>query len=236
MKRKKKQKIDLTIVAMSMIAMMWVFVAAFVVQRETKVDISEPVQSETKQIKLIRTVPNVEVSKAVYQDDYEEQTTSVPVAYTTDATSIEISDVQTSEISETEVEASEHVIIEPEVERYIQLGYTNDDLYILSHILCGECQNCSDEMQLAVGSVFLNRINSDYFPDTFYEVAFQEGQYSCTWDGNYDREPTERNIQNAKWLLENGSIYPVNVIFQAEFTQGDGIYEQIENMYFCYID
>ena len=117
--------------------------------------------------------------------------------------------------------------------------YTEEELYILSHIICGEAQGYSDELQLAVGSVFLNRVNDPRFPDTFEGVAFQKRQYACTWDGNYYRQPTERNIANARYLLENGSQLPEYVIFQSEVKQGKGTYKVLNiskkrKMYFCY--
>jgi hypothetical protein len=72
------------------------------------------------------------------------------------------------------------------------------------------------------------------FPSTISEVVFQSGQYSCTWDGNYYREPSENTIDIAKRLLEEGSVIDESVVWQAEFPQGSGIYDQIGNMYFCY--
>ena len=118
-------------------------------------------------------------------------------------------------------------------------SYSEKDLEILSHIICGEAQSYSDELQLAVGSVFLNRVKDDRFPNTFEAVAFQKRQYACIKDGNYYRKPTDRNIANAKHLLENGSVLPENVVFQAEFKQGKGVYKTIKigkrrKMYFCY--
>ena len=118
-------------------------------------------------------------------------------------------------------------------------SYSEKDLEILSRIICGEAQSYSDELQLAVGSVFLNRVKDPRFPDTFEAVAFQKKQYACIKDGNYYRTSTDRNIANAKYLLENGSVLPENVVFQAEFKQGKGVYKTIKvgkrrKMYFCY--
>lgn len=117
--------------------------------------------------------------------------------------------------------------------------YTEEELYILSHIICGEAQGYPDELQIAVGSVFLNRVKSPKYPNTFKEVAFQKKQYGCIADGNYYREPTSRNIENAIYLLENGSQLPEHVIFQSEVKQGRGTYKVIKlskkrKMYFCY--
>ena len=118
-----------------------------------------------------------------------------------------------------------------------QCVVNDDDLYILSHIMGGECgsDTCPDEMQIATGSVFLNRIASDYFPNDAKSVAFQANQYSCTRKGGgYWKEPTQRTVENARWLLENGSQLPANVLFQSQFKQADGVYKQIGNQYYCY--
>ena len=113
-------------------------------------------------------------------------------------------------------------------------SYSEKDLEILSHIICGEAQSYSDELQLAVGSVVLNRVVSSKFPNTIKEVVFQRGQYACTKDGNYYREPTQKNREIAKYLLENGSQLPSNCIYQAQFKQGSGVYKKIGRTYICY--
>ena len=87
---------------------------------------------------------------------------------------------------------------------------------------------------MAVGSVVLNRVKSKHFPDTIYDVVFEPGQYSPTWEGTYYNTPTQRAINNAKYLLENGSQLPNNVLFQAGFAQGSGVYKIIDGEYFCY--
>ena len=117
--------------------------------------------------------------------------------------------------------------------------YTDEDLYILSHIISAEAGNCSKAMMVSVGSVVLNRVADDRFPDTIEGVVFQEGQYSPTWNGAYYAEPTEAACAVAKTLLEEGSALDSSVVWQAEFPQGEGIYDTIESpwgtvMYFCY--
>jgi hypothetical protein len=59
-------------------------------------------------------------------------------------------------------------------------------------------------------------------------------QYACILDGNIEKEPNDRAYEIAEDLLRNGSMLPENVIFQAQFEQGDGIYEKVQNMYFCF--
>lgn len=93
-----------------------------------------------------------------------------------------------------------------------------------------------DECLYACGSVVLNRVLAEDFPDTIRGVIYQDNplQYACTVDGNIYQEPSRRCIRIAKDLLVNGSTLPEDVIYQAEFVQGSGIYKQYENMYFCY--
>lgn len=106
-------------------------------------------------------------------------------------------------------------------------------VYMLAHLIGGEAGAdwCTDELQLAVGSVVLNRIASDKFPNTMEEVIFQKGQYSVTWNGAYENEPTERTVANAKYLLLNGPTIPEDVLFQANFKQGKH-YKTIQGVHF----
>ena len=132
----------------------------------------------------------------------------------------------TSLFSSTEVRAMAEEAVCCETE-------TDENLEVLAHLICGETQNCSDEEQLYVGSVVLNRVAHSNYPDTIKEVVFQKGQYACTWDGNYDRTPTERNWANAAYLLDNGSVLPEDVIYQAGFKQGSEVYIHTKHHYYC---
>jgi len=119
--------------------------------------------------------------------------------------------------------------------------YSDEDLYVLSHIISAEAGNCSEDMMISVGSVVLNRVADDRFPDTIYDVVFQTDpvQYSPTVNGAYYAEPTEAACEVAKTLLEEGSAIDSSVVWQAEFPQGNGVYDTIDSpwgttMYFCY--
>ena len=128
--------------------------------------------------------------------------------------------------------------VEMETETETEQLYSDNDLYLLSHLIAGEVNDCDWEMKIAVGSVVLNRVADPRFPSDLYGVIHQPGQYSCTWDGNYNKEPNEDTIEAAKYLLINGSQLPPDVIFQAEFVQGSGIYKSLlapngVTEYFC---
>lgn len=109
----------------------------------------------------------------------------------------------------------------------------SNDLYILSHIINGEAgdDNCSHELRIAVGSVVLNRVADPDFPDTIHDVVFDEGQYEPTWNGEYEKLPSEDSIEVAKLLLEEGSQIPENCVYQAEFPQGSGEWDHYKTIY-----
>lgn len=112
--------------------------------------------------------------------------------------------------------------------------YSKEDLYYLTGALVGECQGYSWEHQVAVGSVVLNRVEHEEYPNTVKEVIHDPGQYACIKNGMFYREPTQRNENVAEYLLENGSQIPNNVIYQSTVPQGSGIWRKIDNHYFCY--
>lgn len=108
--------------------------------------------------------------------------------------------------------------------------------YLLARLVYAEAGNKTDEHQQSVASVVLNRMHSDKFPNSIDEVIYQRNplQYACVEDGNLDKIPSERAIKNAYYIWDNGSILPENVLYQAEFMQGSGLYKKIDNTYFCY--
>lgn len=126
------------------------------------------------------------------------------------------------------------------VETETEMLYSENDLYVLSHIISAEAGNCSNEMMIAVGSVVLNRVDDDRFPDTIEEVVFQRNptQYSPTVNGTYYNEPTEGAVEVAQMLLEEGSQIPSDVVWQSNFPQGTETWDTIKSpwgsvMYFC---
>ena len=115
--------------------------------------------------------------------------------------------------------------------------YSADDFYELSHVIQAEAGYCSRDMMIGVGSVVLNRVASEKYPNTVYEVIHQPGQYSTvSWLSS--QVPTEECEEVTDYLLRNGSQYPKDVLYQANFPQGTGTYMTLSTsystMYFCY--
>lgn len=115
-----------------------------------------------------------------------------------------------------------------------ELNYTYDELELLAHLIEAESGGDSEVEMWYTGSVVLNRIKSGKYPDTLEDVIYQKGQYECTWNGHIEKEPSDIAYEVAAELLTNGGVIPDYVIYQAEFTQGDGIYEKVNNTYYCY--
>ena len=114
--------------------------------------------------------------------------------------------------------------------------YNSDDLDLLSRVVNAEAGSSwlSDEHQQAVASVVLNRVADSRFPNTIREVVYQRGQYGCVYNGMINRTPSQRAVDNARYVLENGVTIPSNVVWQAQFRQGSGVWKYIEGHYFCY--
>lgn len=123
------------------------------------------------------------------------------------------------------------------VETESERSYSDDDVWYLSRVIQAESGYCERAMMEGVGSVVLNRRDDDRFPDTIKEVIEQPGQYSTlSWLSS--QTPTEEVMEVTIDLLENGSKFPPEVVWQANFPQGSGTYQTLSTsystMYFCY--
>jgi len=121
--------------------------------------------------------------------------------------------------------------------------YTDYELDLLARIISAEagCYWLSDEHQMMVGCVVLNRVNHPLFPNTIYDVIYQPGQYPPAYNGMlYSSTPDARTYENARRVLDGEYTCPSNVVFQAGFVQGHGVYMEIYDetlgttTYFCY--
>lgn len=118
-----------------------------------------------------------------------------------------------------EIKAAMEEANKPVVE---QPSYTEEDLYWLSHVLFAEagCDWFPDWVQRDVASVVLNRVADPRYPNTIKDVIFDPGQYSCVDSGSIYREPTAKCIANARYVLENGSTLPPEIIGQSAYAWG----------------
>jgi N-acetylmuramoyl-L-alanine amidase len=80
--------------------------------------------------------------------------------------------------------------------------YDADDLYWLSRAIYSEAGNQPMAGRIAVGTVILNRVASDTFPDTVEDVIFAPNQFSPVANGTIYNEPDEESIIAAKLCLD----------------------------------
>lgn len=144
----------------------------------------------------------------------------------------------------------EPIALDPEIEDVIPEEtapeYTEEEVEILAIIIYQEAGGdaCSDDTRRHVGTVFMNRVESDDFPDTIYEVATQKGQYGrLHWTGiqwpERSSNPGEAHAVQRAWdtareILGGVRTLPSYVIFQSEYKNGTATYLYQDGMYFCY--
>lgn len=102
---------------------------------------------------------------------------------------------------------------------------------------------CSERHRELVAAVIMNRVKSDKFPDTVYDVVSQKGQYLAEYaNGDKRYIPQGYALEVCRRIAEMALLgeidCPDNVIYQAESVQGTGIYEicktSYSTTYFCY--
>lgn len=139
---------------------------------------------------------------------------------------------------------------------YYKNPYTEEDLILLAYTIMKEQgdNRSSDECQSLVACVVLNRranggINGDLHFPSIKDIINEKGQYHFAVVNNYNISLktidtsiiTERCYENARRVLEGEFTCPSNVMYQATFKQGSGVYKSFYNegygntTYFCYL-
>jgi len=83
--------------------------------------------------------------------------------------------------------------------------YNSDDVYWLSRIIHAEAQGEPFLGKLAVGTVIMNRMADDEFPDELYDVIFDNDngvQFTPTVNGQIENTPGEESVIAAKLCLD----------------------------------
>lgn len=121
-------------------------------------------------------------------------------------------------------------------------AYTDEELELLACAIYCEAGGdaCTDETRRMVGEVILNRVADPRFPDTIEGVLTQKSQYGrfhwtgVVWPSRAAHEPeaVERAYRCAEAVLTEPRLLPEDVVFQAEFVQGE-IVASAPEYYFC---
>lgn len=126
-----------------------------------------------------------------------------------------VSDLVVYEPYESDTQEEETEI---EVNYYPEFTYSKDwsveDSYLLAKIAMAEAEGCNTRTKTLIILCVLNRVWSDEFPDTIYDVIFQTNQFSPIDNGRWDRvEPNEdcweavKVVMEAKYDYSGGATY-----------------------------
>lgn len=137
-------------------------------------------------------------------------------------------------------EEPEEPTVEPEPEnRYAELHFSDEDVYILACLVYHEARGESFEGQVAVVEVVLNRMLSGYFPDTVEEVVFQK--YGDVWQFSpapylYSAEPDKEQYLAVHTAIEEREhILSEDTVYFSTAPYNESVDMIIGNHYFCKI-
>ncbi len=94
-------------------------------------------------------------------------------------------------------------------------SYASADYELLARIISAEARGESYLGQVAVGAVVLNRVEHPSFPDTLSGVIYQNGAFSCLYDGQFYGKVADSAYLAARDALNGldpsgGAIYYYN--------------------------
>lgn len=111
---------------------------------------------------------------------------------------------------------------------------TFEEFDMISQIIMAEAEGEDWEAQWYIACVILNRVESNLFPDSIEEVIFQEKQFSCVWNGRYDRViPNDSCMEALQYALDTERI-PNDVYYFTSngYLDNTEPYMQVDDMYF----
>lgn len=144
------------------------------------------------------------------------------------------------------LDGEKFVVFKKDVKHNLSTGYwfskapivNEADMILLAKVIYAEAtENPSLRLQdrQYVGSVVMNRLRSGYWGSSLSNVVYAKGQYACVGNYKFNSYPPKECLDIAKQLLLGVSFgVPSNVIFQAQFLQGSGLWKKVGVHYYCY--
>lgn len=110
----------------------------------------------------------------------------------------------------------------------------SEDIQLLALVTMAEAEGESDYGKRLVISTILNRVDSEYFPNTIKEVIYQPNQFTSMWNGRADRvEITPDVLELVKSELQERTNYEVMFFTAGSYGQYGEPMFQVENHYFA---
>ena len=94
-------------------------------------------------------------------------------------------------------------------------GFSESDIQLMAKIISAEARGEPYQGQVAVGAVIMNRLAHPSFPNTLSGVIYQEGAFSCLYDGGINAPVVDSAYQAAREAINGsdptgGAIYYYN--------------------------
>ncbi len=132
-------------------------------------------------------------------------------------------------------EAEEKTEEEPERTEYV-VSFTPQEFEMFASVLEHEVGNCSEQSKIAVANVILNRVRSDSFPNSIYDVLTESDQFTAVFS-YYDGSvvPSENTRECALRALSgedntNGAVY----YYAPQYCCDPNTVSWFESMTLCY--
>ena len=69
----------------------------------------------------------------------------------------------------------------------VEYSLTEEEINLIAQVTMAEAEGEPEEGKRLVIDTILNRVDGKYWPNTVTEVIYQPSQFSCMWDGRFDR-------------------------------------------------
>ena len=110
---------------------------------------------------------------------------------------------------------------------------SKEDVELIALVTMAEAEGECEEGKRLVIDTILNRVDSEHFPDTVYEVIYQPNQFSSMWNGRVDRCEVREDICGLVYEeLESRTNYEVMFIIDAalEDEKKDATVETVQSI------
>lgn len=113
-----------------------------------------------------------------------------------------------------------------------------EDVKLLAKVIYAEATenpNLRVQDRQYVGAVVMNRLRSGYYGSTLKDVIYAPSQYACIYSKKFNSNPPYECLNIAYQLLSGQTFeVPSNIIYQAQFPQGKGVWKKVGVHYYCY--
>lgn len=86
------------------------------------------------------------------------------------------------------------------------LYYNQSELDIMARLINAEAGNQALSGKIAVGDVIMNRVASNQFPNSIYDVIYQKNQFSVVYSSAFQKTPEESSVLAAKLAMDGAEV------------------------------